>query len=60
MKTKAVGYVRVSTKEQARDGLSLEVQRERIRGYCVAHGLGLKTKQGSTWTHRQISRLLAA
>ena len=36
--TKAVAYVRVSTGKQ---DLSLEAQEERIRAYCVAHGLEL-------------------
>jgi DNA invertase Pin-like site-specific DNA recombinase len=30
----AVGYVRVSTEEQAREGISLDAQEERIRAYC--------------------------
>ena len=33
---KAVGYVRVSTDEQAKEGLSLDVQEARIRAYCDA------------------------
>jgi len=33
---KAVGYLRVSTDEQAREGLSLDVQEARIRAYCEA------------------------
>lgn len=37
----AVGYVRVSTEEQAHEGLSLAAQRERIEAYCKAHGLEL-------------------
>lgn len=37
----AVGYVRVSTCEQATAGISLDAQRKRIKGYCVAHGLNL-------------------
>lgn len=37
----ALGYVRVSTDEQAREGVSLDVQCERIRAYAVAKGLGL-------------------
>jgi len=36
-----VGYVRVSTEEQAREGVSLDAQRERISAYCTAHGLQL-------------------
>jgi len=35
---KAVGYVRVSTEEQARYGISLEVQEERIREFCQRRG----------------------
>jgi DNA invertase Pin-like site-specific DNA recombinase len=37
----AVGYVRVSTDEQARDGVSLEAQQARIRAYAEAKGLAL-------------------
>jgi DNA invertase Pin-like site-specific DNA recombinase len=39
--TKAIGYARVSTDEQAREGVSLEVQRSRIRAYCEAKELEL-------------------
>lgn len=35
---KAVGYVRVSTLDQAREGWSLSAQRRRIRDYCAARG----------------------
>lgn len=35
---KAVGYVRVSTGEQAREGYSLAAQEQAIRAYCQAHG----------------------
>ncbi len=35
------GYCRVSTARQADDGLSLDVQRRQIRGYCEMHGLEL-------------------
>ena len=31
---KAVGYVRVSTEEQAREGVSLENQEAKIKAYC--------------------------
>ena len=37
----ALGYARVSTDEQAREGVSLEVQRARIRAYSEAKGLRL-------------------
>jgi len=33
---KAVGYIRVSTEEQAREGISLDAQAERIRALAVA------------------------
>jgi site-specific DNA recombinase len=39
---RAVGYIRVSTEEQAREGLSLEAQRERIEAYCKLQGLQLR------------------
>jgi site-specific DNA recombinase len=37
----AVGYARVSTDEQAREGVSLEAQQSRIRAYAEAKGLAL-------------------
>lgn len=40
-KTRVIGYVRVSTEEQANSGLSLAAQRERIRQYCDLYGLEL-------------------
>lgn len=40
-KTGAVGYARVSTEEQARDGVSLDAQRARIKAYAEAKGLKL-------------------
>lgn len=39
--TAAVAYVRVSTEEQAREGVSLDAQTERVRAYCVGAGLEL-------------------
>jgi DNA invertase Pin-like site-specific DNA recombinase len=38
---RAVGYVRVSTREQAQEGVSLAAQEERIRAYCTARGWDL-------------------
>jgi DNA invertase Pin-like site-specific DNA recombinase len=35
---RAVGYVRVSTREQAQEGVSLAAQDERIRAFCTAKG----------------------
>ncbi len=40
---KAIGYVRVSTEEQAREGISLENQQVKIRTYCDLHNLELET-----------------
>ena len=37
----AVGYVRVSTGRQAREGVSLEAQTARIEAWCAAHGATL-------------------
>jgi DNA invertase Pin-like site-specific DNA recombinase len=37
----AIGYVRVSREEQAREGVSLDAQRDRVAAYAVAKGLTL-------------------
>ena len=37
----AIGYVRVSTQEQATDGVSLGAQRDRLRAYCRLNGIRL-------------------
>ena len=39
--TAAVGYVRVSTADQAAEGVSLEAQREKIKAYAALHELEL-------------------
>ncbi len=36
-----VGYVRVSTEEQATEGVSLDAQRERLEAYALAHNAEL-------------------
>jgi len=41
MATRVIGYVRVSTAEQAASGLSLAAQRERIELFCRLHDLEL-------------------
>jgi len=41
MVERAVGYARVSTEEQATDGISLAAQLERIKSYCVLNRLDL-------------------
>ena len=33
---KAIGYVIVSTEDQAREGVSLDNQRQRIKAFCQA------------------------
>ena len=37
----AIGYVRVSTQEQATNGVSLDAQRDRIRAYCKLNSIQL-------------------
>jgi DNA invertase Pin-like site-specific DNA recombinase len=39
----ALGYVRVSSEEQADRGLSLDAQRQRVQAYCEMRGLRLAT-----------------
>lgn len=46
-----IGYVRVSTEGQARDGVSLKAQRERLAAYCAAHGaelVGIESDNGTS------------
>ena len=38
---KAVGYIRVSTEEQAREGISLEAQEDKVKKYADLHNLDL-------------------
>lgn len=38
---KAIGYMRVSTEEQAREGISLENQKAKIQAYCKLHDFEL-------------------
>ena len=38
---RVIGYVRVSTSEQATEGVSLDAQKARIAGWCSAHGASL-------------------
>lgn len=45
----AIGYVRISTEEQASDGVSLDVQRDRLCAYCRLNGIkliGIKVNEG--------------
>lgn len=41
MSNQCVCYVRVSTEEQAKEGVSLDAQEERLRGYCMMSGLSI-------------------
>lgn len=38
---RAIGYIRVSTEDQGREGVSLAAQRQKIEQYCALHGLEL-------------------
>ena len=38
---KAIGYIRISTQEQAKEGISLEAQENKIRKYAGLHNLSL-------------------
>ena len=38
---RVVGYIRVSSEDQARDGVSLDAQREKVRLFAELHGLDL-------------------
>ena len=40
-KIKAVGYCRVSTEEQAREGISLDNQQDKVRAYTTVKDLDL-------------------
>ena len=46
----AIGYVQVSTEEQTTDGVSLDVQRDKLRAYCQLNRIKLidiKADEGS-------------
>lgn len=61
---KAIGYVRVSTEEQAKEGVSLEAQEERIRKYAEYKGFDLieiirdEGKSGGTANREGFRKLL--
>jgi DNA invertase Pin-like site-specific DNA recombinase len=61
---KAIGYVRVSTDEQAREGVSLENQRAKIEAYCSLNDLELveileDTKSAKNMNRQGLQDLLA-
>jgi site-specific DNA recombinase len=62
---RVIGYVRCSTKGQAEEGVSLEVQDSRVRAYSLAKGWDLAEvvvdsgKSGKNMKRPMLSRLLA-
>lgn len=61
---KAMGYVRVSTDEQAREGISLDNQKAKIESYCTLHDMELigivedAGKSGKDLNREGIQRLM--
>lgn len=53
---RAVGYIRVSTDEQAVEGISLDVQKDRIIHYCQQFGLNLLDIYQDEWTGKELGR----
>jgi DNA invertase Pin-like site-specific DNA recombinase len=53
---RAIGYIRVSTDEQATEGISLDVQKERIIHYCQQFGLSLLDVYQDEWTGKELGR----
>ena len=54
---KALGYVRVSTEEQAREGISIEAQEERIRALAKAKGWSLvETIKDAGYSGKNLNR----
>ncbi|HRI53469.1 MAG TPA: recombinase family protein [Pseudomonadota bacterium] len=52
----AIGYIRVSTDEQASEGISLSVQQDRIVSYCQQLGLNLLGIYRDEWTGKELAR----
>lgn len=63
---RAIGYVRVSTDQQATDGVSLEAQAAKIRTYCELYGIelaGIEVDAGASASSLErpgLTRALAA
>jgi len=53
---KAIGYIRVSTEEQQKSGLSLEAQATKIENYCKTYDLDLLYIYQDTATARNMKR----
>ena len=47
---KAIGYIRVSTEEQSREGISLDMQATKIRAYCELNDLELTEIIDPDWS----------
>jgi site-specific DNA recombinase len=63
-RSRVVGYARVSTKTQAENGVSLEIQESRIRTYCGLYNLDLteviaEDASGATLNRPGIQRVIA-
>lgn len=62
---KAVGYIRVSTEEQTREGVSLDNQRKRIEAFCIAkdwelsHVYADEGKTGSNLNREGVQELMS-
>jgi DNA invertase Pin-like site-specific DNA recombinase len=63
---KAIGYVRVSSKEQGESGLGLEFQQKEIKQFCISHNIDLvkieyeiKSAKGEFKNRQVISKILS-
>ncbi len=55
--TKAIGYIRVSTKDQGQNGYGLDAQSDAIESFCAANDLDLLTIIPDVMSGRRTSRL---
>jgi DNA invertase Pin-like site-specific DNA recombinase len=55
--TKAIGYIRVSTKDQGQNGFGLSAQRDAIETYCEANELELLTVVPDVMSGRKTDKL---
>ena len=55
--TRAIGYVRVSTKPQGQNGYGLAAQRDAIESYCAANNLELLTVIPDVMTSRRTDKM---
>ncbi len=53
---KVIGYVRVSTEDQAREGISLEAQQARVEAYCIAKGWELLGVEADSASAKDMNR----